>query len=263
MEHTNYPIIDTDGNVERVAVYSRDVTEKKNMEEEIKRTREEFITIFAHDLRSPLSVIMGCAQIIVEPIYGEISREKIKQVDMIKNAVNYLLTLINNIIEVSQIESGATKYIFEEFLLEELLNEIKDMFAIQADSKKIVFDVSEVKDCWVKADRNKLRQIFHNLINNALRYTEAGGRININAQKRGEMVVINVSDTGYGIPESEQGRLFQKFTQINDEKRGSGLGLYIVKKFLEGHNSNISLISEQGSGSRFTFSLSAGKSPRV
>jgi len=126
---------------------------------------------------------------------------------------------------------------------------------------QVSLDFSCPRGTWVKADREKIREIFYNLISNALRFTPRDGTIAITATPQKDKVDISVSDTGRGIPEAEQHKVFKKFTQIKGERKGTGIGLYIVKSIVEAHNSAIKFKSTPGEGTTFFFSLEKGTPP--
>ncbi len=237
-----------------ILITLRDITERKLMREEIERTRKEFISILAHDLKNPLGAIMNFTNFLEGDLEEEEKRECI---NMIRYSGNIMLNLINNIVASSRLETGKMIYNFEKFLLEDLLVELKKTFMPAAVEKDITLNFTCQKGTLIYGDKEKIRQIFQNFITNALRYTKKGF-INIVAYNKGERVDFEVSDTGCGIAGHEQGKLFQKFTQVTGEKTGTGLGLYIIKQYLEGHGSDIRLVSKTGEGTKFFFTLPEG-----
>jgi signal transduction histidine kinase len=239
-------------------------TRLRKAEENLQKTREEFIAMLIHDLKSPLASMMAYTQLIQDPRKGEIPRDKLEFAGIIYKSGEVMSGMINNMVNASKIEAGQLEFHFEDFLLESLIREIKRVFDPLAIPSGIALDFQCPDGCWVHGDRNKLRQVFYNLISNALRYTPQGGRVYITVTASGSKVTtIEVGDSGRGIPESEQSRIFQKFTQARGECHGTGLGLYIVKNYLQGHGTEISLRSQEGHGAHFTFSLSPGKKPET
>lgn len=234
-----------------ILITLRDITERKFMREELEKMRKEFIAILTHDLKNPLGAIMNYMELFEGDLQEEEKRECIQ---MIRYSGDIMLNLINNIVGSSRIESGKMTYNFEDFLLEDLLTEVKKTFMPAAIEKEIALNFTCQKGSIIHGDREKIRQIFQNFITNALRYTKKGC-INIVASNKGERVDFEVSDTGLGIAEHEQGKLFQKFTQVTGEKGGTGLGLYIIKQYLEGHGADIRLESTVGKGTKFFFTL--------
>jgi len=235
----------------------RDITRQVELE----RAKEEFIATMAHDLKSPLASIMGFVQLLDDPRYGEISPEKQEFLQWIRRSGDNLHELITNILASSRIEAGHMTYNFTDFSLDELLLELKRTFTPLAAEAGVTLQFTSRPETWVNADRERIRQVFHNLVSNALRYTPAGGTIEISAQTEDRRVSIRVSDTGRGIAQSEQGRLFDKFTQARGETRGTGLGLYIVKNLLAAHGSDITVKSAPGEGTSFFFSLASCAPP--
>jgi len=230
----------------------------RETEHQLKKAREEFVAILTHDLKSPLSSIMAYAQLVADPRAGEISEKKRDFVQIIQKSGEIMLSMINNIVSASKLEDGLMDYHREDFSLSELFNELERTFLPLAESGSLTLELSCPPEVYVNGDRGKLRQVFYNLISNALRYTPEGGRIYASAVQNGERISLEVGDTGRGIPENMQKAVFSKFVQEKSERMGSGLGLYIVKSFLEGHGSDISIDSTPGKGTRFLFSLKKG-----
>ncbi|MFZ2957008.1 MAG: ATP-binding protein [Candidatus Ozemobacteraceae bacterium] len=240
------------------AVYVfRDRTEQK----EVERLKEEFLSSMNHDLKSPLGAIRGFIDLLEDSEYGEISEEKLDFVQMMKNLIAILLDLINNILENSRISSGRMSYQRVDFSLPELISEIKETFRPQAILGGIALDFSSENNLFVHGDHQRIRQIFHNLVGNAIRFTPIAGTVSIKAMMKNNRVNIEVADTGEGIPESEHGKLFQRFCTIKGARRGTGLGLFNVKTFLKDHESEICFESKPGKGTRFSFDLPLGKRP--
>jgi PAS domain S-box-containing protein len=237
----------------------RDISARKCAEEALDQAREEFISTLMHDLKGPLGSIIASLKLISDPRFGEISEKKHEFVDMTKYSCDILHTIVNNLINVSMIESGRMNFVFADFNMFLLMEELSRGFAPMA----IVNSISMIFNCpenlLISADRQKIRDVFFNLISNAFRYTSSGGTISVTASSSGEYADICIADTGIGISKNEQQRIFEKYGQLRGERRGSGLGLYIVKKVLEGHGSSITVQSEEKSGTSFRFRLRKGK----
>ncbi|MGV8119837.1 MAG: sensor histidine kinase [Candidatus Xenobiia bacterium LiM19] len=242
------------------AAYVQHILKKlKETELKLKKAREEFVAILTHDLKSPLSSIMAYSQLVGDLRAGEISEKKRHFVQIIQKSCEVMLSMINNIVSASKLEDGMMDYHHEDFSLSELFTELTNTFIPLAESGSISLELSCPPDVYAKGDRTKLRQVFYNLISNALRYTQEGGRIYAAAVPQEARISIEVSDTGRGIPENMLKAVFQKFVQTKGERAGSGLGLYIVKSFLEGHGSNVTIESSPDTGTRFLFTIPAGK----
>jgi PAS domain S-box-containing protein len=232
-----------------------DISTRKAAQEDLRLAREEFIAILTHDLKAPLASILGFADLLERSIDSEKQKAEHSYLSMIHYSGDIMLNLINNIVGASRIESGRLSFSFAIFPLEDLLEELRRVFYPLAAKQNITLDFSCPAGVRVNGDREKLRQVFHNLISNALRYTPRYKTISIRARSEGGRVHIAVADTGRGIPEAEQKKLFQKFVQVKGERKGTGLGLFIVRVVIEGHGSDVRLESEPGKGTTFFFSL--------
>ena len=239
---------------------------RKSSEEKLARINsekealeEEFLATIAHDLKNPLACIKGYTYLLEKPDFWENLDKRREGVKSIKLSCDIMLGLIENILVTHKFEAGKFKFTFEDFFLKDLIDEIALIYISQAELKTIKLDFSVPDKIIVNADLRMVRRVFYNLLSNALRYTPEKGVITIRAFSAGERVKIEVKDTGNGIPKAKQGHLFQKFKQVNGELRGTGLGLYLVKKFLEAHGSCIRLESDIGKGSSFFFTLSSGR----
>jgi len=242
------------------AAYVQHILKKLNETElKLKKAREEFVAILTHDLKSPLSSIMAYSQLVADLRHGEISVKKQEFMQIIQRSCEIMLLMINNIVSASKLEEGRMDYNHEDFSLSELFTELTNTFIPLAEAGSISLELSCPPDVYAKGDRTKLRQVFYNLISNALRYTPDGGRIYAAAFPQEARISIEVSDTGRGIPENMLKAVFQKFVQAKGDRIGSGLGLYIVKSFLEGHGSGITVESSPDNGTRFLFTIPAGK----
>jgi len=174
---------------------------------------------------------------------------------LIRHSCNVMLNLIQNIVESSRIDSQKFTFNFDTFNLSELISELRKSYSPLTDREHITLDFQCPGDMMVKADKTKMRQAFHNLLSNAVRFTPRHGTIGIIARKESGRANLKVYDTGKGIDPAEQKHLFTKFMQVRGERRGTGLGLYIVRNILEGHGSDIVLKSSPGEGASFFFSL--------
>ncbi len=221
--------------------------------------KDEYILRITHDLKGPLMSMLGYNDLLFMPEYGEISQQKLTFVNNIRQSGKMLLGMINNIVDAAKIREGLFRFTFENFSLNLLLDELKATFGAMSMKSGINLTFTCEDNTWVYADRNRIRRVFHNLLYNSFRYTGRKGFIIINASDSGEKIKIQVQDTGKGIPLHIQNKIFEKYTQATEERKGSGLGLYIVKKFIEGHNSEIHLKSDNVNGTTFTFNLPKGK----
>jgi PAS domain S-box-containing protein len=248
------PINDEDGNVVGTIVVFRDITEEK----EIEQMKEEFLATITHDLKSPLASIMGYIELILNPNLGELNNEQREFADAILRSGKTLQILINNILESTRMEAGKVNLHPVLFKLQSLVKEIEEMFRPLFNHKMLSFNIDMDSSIMAYGDRDKIKEVFINLISNAVKFTPESGQINISARNREDedVVEIKVSDTGTGIPDTAIPTLFKKFSQVKGQKRGTGLGLYICRKILEVHNHTIRVESRIGEGTIFTFTLS-------
>lgn len=235
--------------------------ERQTLQNEMNRLREEFLAILIHDLKTPLTSILGATELMIDlENSGNISiKERIEYLGDIRHSGRFMLNIINNIIEMPRIEAGILEFNFENFQLDAVLKELNSTFKPIADKARIKLNFTCPENTWVYADLDKIKEVFHNLLINAIRYTSASGKISVLAELKDEKISITVSDTGAGISGSEQDKIFKKFTKITGGRHGTGLGLYIVKNFLAGHNTDITFTSKPGKGTSFFFDLKKGK----
>lgn len=233
--------------------------ERQTLQNEMSRLREEFLAILIHDLKAPLTSILGISEFMIDLPENITQADGLNYLRDICRSGKFMLNIINNIIEVPTIEAGQLAFNFENFRLDTILKELDYTFKPLTDKLKIKLKFTCPENTWVYADINKIKEVFHNLLSNASKHTPPGGKISVCAEPKGEKIFITVADTGSGIPESEQDKIFQKFSRVKGERHGTGLGLYIVKNFLAGHNTDITFLSEPLLGTSFFFDLKKGE----
>ncbi|MCQ1534943.1 PAS domain S-box protein [Methanosarcina sp. KYL-1] len=245
----------------------RDVTEKAEAEkalvnakihaEEANRTKSEFLTTMSHELRTPLNSVIGYSNILLTQMFGPLNERQLKYLNNISISGNHLLNLINDILDISRIESGDVSLSFETVSVADVFEDVKNIAVPLATSKKISMDFSaEPLNLEIYADKIKFKQILHNLVNNALKFTPENGYVQVETKKSRNIIEISVRDSGIGIPEDKQKTIFEPFKQVDSSLsrmyNGTGLGLTIVKKFVEMHGGEIRVKSEVEKGSTFT-----------
>lgn len=245
----------------------RDVTEKIEAEkalinakihaEEANRTKSEFLATMSHELRTPLNSIIGYSDILIEQMFGPLNERQMKYLKNISLSGNHLLNLINDILDISRIESGDVSLSLETVNVEDVFEDVKNIAAPFAAAKNIsVRFSSEPADLEIYADKIKIKQILHNLVNNALKFTPDNGHIEVEAKKLENTIEICVRDNGIGIPEDKYQIIFEPFKQVDSSLSrmysGTGLGLTIVKHLVELHGGEIKVKSELTKGSTFT-----------
>jgi len=224
-----------------------DITHLKRLE----RMRKDFVANVSHELRTPLTSIKGYAETL---LYEE-DIEKIKEfASIILKHTDFLIKLTHDLIELSTIESEGFRLKKEHVSLKELIEETVETFKNKVKRKDIKIEV-KIKDTQtIWANEERARQVFNNLIDNALKYTEKG-KIEISAEEQGRFMIIKVSDTGIGIPKKDLTRIFERFYRVNKERSrasgSTGLGLSIVKHIVEAHGGEVWVESELGKGSTF------------
>jgi len=237
---------------------SEQIKKKAVKLEEANQAKDEFLSVMSHELRTPLNVITGYAEVLSQGVLGEVQREQMHAVKTISFQSRELLRMINEILQVGSIEAGKVKANCQEVNMSDFLVELRSGYEIL--SKK------EISLNWnipsrlpiVRTDGEKLKHVLQNLINNAIKFTENGG-VTISARCFREIIEFEVRDTGIGMPQDMLPSIFQMFRQLDSSNTrsygGSGVGLYIVKKFVDLLSGKIGVESVLGEGSTFTITL--------
>ncbi len=233
----------------------------KNVAEEASRTKSEFLSNVTHELRTPLNAIMGFSDLLQESIEDKLNENQRKYLNNIIAGGKDLLDVINNILDVSNIEAGKTNLELEDIHLEGLVQDVMTEMSFFASKKSITLQMELDQQVGsIRADRNKLQQILINLVSNAIKFGKDKGFVKIRATQMHDALHIEVIDNGIGISTEDQQRLFKPFIQLDSSStrkyKGNGIGLYIVKQFVDLHGGNVWLESEIGKGSTFTFTIS-------
>jgi signal transduction histidine kinase len=214
----------------------------------------------SHELRTPLHTIIGFAELLSEGLEGSLTDKQLRFVNHILRDGRHLLELINDILDLSKIEAGRLEFKFEQFDWIEALREVVATIQPQAAGKDLTLAApEEFPHNKLYADRVRFKAILYNLLSNAVKFTQPGGQVWIEANSDTRMLTIVVHDTGIGIPKEQQTRIFDKFYQAGITTRGvregTGLGLAITRYLVERHGGTISVTSEPGRGSSFTFTI--------
>jgi PAS domain S-box-containing protein len=243
--------------------------------ENANKAKSDFLANMNHELRSPLSAIIGFSEMLQDRLFGELNEKQEKFINYINDSSRHLLGLINDILDISKVESGKMTLELDTFPLKGLLEGALIMFRERAMKRNLVLEmeIAPDADIRVEADERKLKQVMFNLLSNAVKFTPGGGSIWVRARRaslmdaavrtimnedfNGDFIEISVSDTGVGIKEEDAPKLFKEFSQLESsyisEYKGTGLGLALTKKMVELHGGRIWLESEYGKGSKFTF----------
>jgi signal transduction histidine kinase len=233
-----------------------DLQEANAQLSELDRLKSDFIAIASHELRTPLTLILGYASILRE----DAGEESAQPINVIIQAATQLKSLIEDMFNLSNIEAGSTELNLSEFSLQSLAREcIQSQQAYAATKSLGIQPKLPENEVRVRADREKIGIALNNLIDNAIKFTPAGGHIQVAVRPQAGMVAVSVADTGIGIPEDEAERIFERFHQVESHltrnQGGMGLGLSIARGMIELHGGRIWVDSVEGQGSRFTFIL--------
>jgi PAS domain S-box-containing protein len=267
-------------------VIIRNINERKKAEEEIRklnetlelrvqeRTRElaaanvrlieldqlksMFLASMSHELRTPLNSILGFTGLLLMGMSGDLNEEQTKQLTMVQGSATHLLDLINDILDISKIESGKVDLVIERFPVGEVVDETLAAVAPLARAKDLVLSKKVPEDLLLQSDRRRIKQVLMNLLSNAIKFSDRG-EVRIEAGRLHEDLTIGVSDRGIGIRLEDLEKLFNPFQQVDMSStkayEGTGLGLYLCKKILALLHGTITVRSEAGHGSMFTFTL--------
>ncbi|HEY3233031.1 MAG TPA: response regulator [Roseiflexaceae bacterium] len=226
------------------------------------RLKDEFLTSMSHELRTPLNAILGLSEALQEAIYGPLTQQQAKTVQTIEQSGRHLLDLINDILDLAKIAAGEAALEIESVLLAALCQSSLQFVKQLAHDKHItVASAIDPSLTTIPADARRLKQILINLLNNAVKFTPAGGAVGLEVvgDRVGHSVQLTVWDSGIGITETDLPRLFKPFVQLDSrlarQYEGTGLGLALVARMVELHGGSISVTSQLGAGSRFTVSL--------
>jgi signal transduction histidine kinase len=238
----------------------REIEEKSRQIEAANRHKSEFLANMSHELRTPLNAIIGFSEVLQERMFGELNEKQAEYTDDILSSGRHLLSLINEILDLSKVEAGRMELELAAFDLPLAIDNARTFVRERATKRGVNLDVTvdERLGDFV-GDERKIKQILLNLLSNAVKFTPEGGRIGIKAKQADGSVEISVSDTGIGIAPEDQAKIFEEFRQVGGDYakkiEGTGLGLTLAKKFVELHGGRIWVTSEVGKGSTFSFTL--------
>jgi GAF domain-containing protein len=244
----------------------REIEEKGRQIEAANRHKSEFLANMSHELRTPLNAIIGFSEVLGERMFGELNEKQAEYTDDILSSGRHLLSLINEILDLSKVEAGRMELELATFDLPLAIDNARTFVRERATKHGINLDVNvdERLGDFV-GDERKIKQVLLNLLSNAVKFTPEGGRIGIKARQADGSVEISVSDTGIGIAPEDQPKIFEEFRQVGSDYahkvEGTGLGLTLAKKFVELHGGKIWVESEVGKGSTFSFTLPDRSSP--
>jgi len=237
---------------------AHDIEEMRRLE----RVRSEFIANVSHELRTPIFSVQGYLETLLDGAMDD-PEVAIPFLEKAYHNAMRLNVLLNDLIDISRIESGELKFSFRYFDIVDLITELVHNSEIRARQANVTVTYSHDDARSVYGDKERLSQVLTNLLDNAIKYNVDGGRVNVVTQGADSGVHIEIADTGIGIPEQHLSRIFERFYRVDKDRSravgGTGLGLAIVKHILEAHEAHVELISKAGQGTRVSFTLRAGE----
>src|SRR5262245_37448251 len=250
------PVYETRGVVVGATVILQDVTRLRRFEE----LKNDLVATVAHEFRTPLTSLRMAIHLCTEQIAGPLNDKQAEILHSAREDCDRLQGMVDDLLDMSRIESGRVELYPLPSEPAGLIAAAVDEFKVESETKGVRLSTRiATADASVLADRERIGHVFSNLVGNAVRYTPKGGSITVGAEVKNGTVRFTVADTGSGIPQEYQERIFEKFFQVpNSERKGTGLGLYIAKEIVRGHGGDIGVESEPGKGSTFWFTL-----PRV
>jgi signal transduction histidine kinase len=229
------------------------------------RHKSEFVANMSHELRTPLNAIIGFSEVLREEMFGELNEQQLGYVDDVLDAGRHLLSLINEVLDLSKVEAGRMELELTDVSLSETLRSGLTMHDERARRGGVTLGLAISPDeILVRADETKLRQVVFNLLSNAVKFTPPGGRVDVSARANDGVVEVAVADTGPGIAADEQEAIFEVFQQASNANavgrpEGTGLGLALARRFVDLHGGRLWVESTPGRGSTFRFTLPASE----
>jgi len=237
----------------------REIEDKSRQLEVASQHKSEFLANMSHELRTPLNAIIGFSEVLSDRMFGELNEKQEEYLKDIHGSGQHLLSLINDILDLSKIEAGRMELELTDFHLPTALDSALTLVRERAGRRGIALQMNvDSRLGQIQADERKVRQVVLNLLSNAIKFTPEGGRIEVGAVPKDGFVAVSVSDNGVGIAPEDQEAVFEEFRQVGtaDKKvEGTGLGLTLCRKFVELHGGRIWVKSELGVGSTFTFTI--------
>jgi signal transduction histidine kinase len=234
---------------------------KKNVElGKAIEARNQLLGMAAHDLRNPLSSFHSMCGLLLEGLVGELSEQQTEILQVMRGSADFMLTLVNDLLDISTIQAGRLRLNVQRVNLIDLIEANLRITRVLAERKHITLSFHpRMHTLWVEVDPNKIDQVLHNLVSNAIKYSMPEREVQLRVQRGAEHVDIVVIDKGLGIPESEIGKIFTAFGSRGSRgtvgEASTGLGLAITKRIVDGHDGSIWVESIEGEGSTFTVRL--------
>jgi PAS domain S-box-containing protein len=259
------PILDAHGGVDGVLVLDIDVSERAEQAarsrkeighlKELDRIKDEFLSVVSHELRTPLNFIMGFANLLEDEAAGPINAQQHEFVQRLLNGAGRMLSLVNDLLDVAKIKAGKLDLYPVPTPYAPLVEEVVASMKPLAEDKGLTIDTDVRTALLPCIDGGRIAQVLTNLIGNAIKFTNPGGRITVRVYVQGDELITQISDTGVGIAQQDLPKLFTRFTQLDmthtRQAGGTGLGLAITKALVEAHGGRMEVVSEVGRGSSF------------
>jgi len=253
--------------IENVRLFN-EIQDKSRQLEMANKHKSEFLANMSHELRTPLNAVIGFSEVLGERMFGDLNEKQSEYVSDIHDSGKHLLSLINDILDLSKVEAGRMELDVTTFDLPDAIRNSLTLISERAQRHGI--DVRSNIDPTVgelSGDERKFKQILLNLLSNAVKFTPEGGSVTVNARRLDDAVEVSVSDTGIGIAEADHEAVFEEFRQVGSDytkkSQGTGLGLALTRKFVELHGGRIWVNSEPGKGATFTFTIPVVRVPAV
>jgi signal transduction histidine kinase len=231
--------------------------------------KSEFLANVSHELRTPLNSVIGFSELMTDPNFGELNSRQLEFLSDIRDSGEHLLALINDILDLSKIEAGKLEVHRQDVHVVELLRDSLSMLRPQAGKKQLHLEMRCETEVTAAVDPRLVRQVLVNLLSNAVKFTPDSGRVEAAARFEGNALVVTVTDSGIGIPEDDQEKIFHEFYQVDGsyarKYQGTGLGLALVRRMMSLHNGSVTVTSRVGSGATFqcVFPDAKGTAPRL
>ncbi|MFL5488682.1 MAG: sensor histidine kinase [Gemmatimonadaceae bacterium] len=228
---------------------------------QLERLRAEFVGVASHELKTPINVIIGYLDLMQEGIYGDMTPQQKEVLETIKKQADSLTRLIRRLLDISRFEAGGGKIEVREVDLPRLLTTLESSFSVLASQRDIAFTIDHRDNLPTKVhwDEDRINEVLGNLLSNAFKFTERGGKVALTVATEDGKVTITVADTGVGIPPQQLPHIFDKFFQADNQaaaaSKGTGLGLAIAKEIVEAHGGQVTVESQLGKGTTFMVTL--------
>jgi two-component system, OmpR family, phosphate regulon sensor histidine kinase PhoR len=248
------PILNDEKEMQGVALLFHDITELKNLED----MRKDFVANVSHELKTPMTSIKGFAETLLD---GALENKEISEkfLGIILKETDRLQQLLQDLLELSKLEREDIQLVFSNVPLKDIAEESILMLKSKAEEKEIVISSTIDGNTIAVVDQARVKQVFLNLLNNAIAYTPEGGKISISLKENEKNITFKIQDTGIGIAKSQIPRIFERFYRIDKARSrqsgGTGLGLAIVKHIVEAHHGKIKVVTEEGKGTTFIISF--------